>query len=174
MNEMKKMNQTIGKSGQRGVVLVSALILLVIITLLSMSAMRVSITELRMAGNQETSVASFQSSQALSDAVIDATASTPVIGDPGYTICTGAGANCNIENWRLPTGMYTDQMNTGVMNAVITRLSPALRPPPRGLGSSADKFSAAAFSITSTFDMADQGLGRDTVVEGVLVLVPTN
>ena len=155
-------------------VLVSALILLVIITLLSMSAMRVSITELRMAGNQETSVTSFQTSQALSDAIIDATASTPVIGDPGYTICTGTGVDCNIENWRLPTGMYTDQMNTGVMSGVITRLSPALRPPPRGIGSSADKFSAATFSINSTFDMADQGLGRDTVVEGVLILVPTN
>ena len=171
---MNKMNQTIGKSGQQGVVLVSALILMAIITLLSMSAMRVSITELRMAGNQETAVTSFQSSQALSDAIIDAAASTPVIGEPGYTICTGTGINCNIENWRLPSGMYTDQLNAGVMNAVITRLSPALRPPPRGLGSSADKFSAAAFSITSTFDMADQGLGRDTVVEGVLVLVPTN
>ncbi|MCZ6498905.1 MAG: hypothetical protein O6844_00200, partial [Gammaproteobacteria bacterium] len=126
------------------------------------------------AGNQETAVNSFQSSQALSDAIIDATASTPVIGDPGCTICTGTGIHCNIENWRLPSGMYTDQMNTGVMNGVITRLSPALRPPPRGIGSSADKFSAAAFSITSTFDMADQGLGRDTVVEGVLILVPTN
>ncbi|MCH8959152.1 MAG: hypothetical protein IH835_06840 [Proteobacteria bacterium] len=171
---MSRMNQPIGKSGQRGVILVSSLILLVIITLLSMSAMRVSITELRMAGNQETAVTAFQATQALSDAIIDATASTPVIGDPGYTICTGTGVNCNIENFRLPNGMYTDQLNTGVMSGVITRLSPALRPPPRGIGSSADKFSAAAFSITSTFDMADQGLGRDTVVEGVLILVPTN
>lgn len=171
---MSSMNQTIGKSGQRGVVLVSALILLAIITLLSMSAMRVSITELRMAGNQETAVTSFQASQALSDAIIDATTSTPVVGDPGFTICTGTGANCDRENWRLPNGMYTDQLNIGVMNGVIVRLSPALRPPPRGIGSSADKFSAAAFSITSTFDMADQGLGRDTVVEGVLILVPTN
>ncbi|MCH9025618.1 MAG: hypothetical protein IIA05_00700 [Proteobacteria bacterium] len=171
---MSRMNQPIGKSGQRGVILVSSLILLVIITLLSMSAMRVSITELRMAGNQETAVTAFQATQALSDAIIDATASTPVIGDPGYTICTGTGVNCDRENWRLPNGMFTDQMNAGVMNSVIVRLAPALRPPPRGIGSSADKFSAAAFSITSTFDMADQGLGRDTVVEGVLILVPTN
>ncbi len=167
------MNQTISKFGQQGVVLVSALVLLVIITLLSMSAMRVSITELRMASNQEVAVTSFQAAQALSDAVIDAANSTPVIGDPGYTICTGTGVNCNVENWRLPSGMYTDQLNSGVMNSVITRLSPALRPPPRGIGSSVDKFSAAVFSITSTFDMADQGLGRDAVVEGVLVLVPT-
>ena len=171
---MSRIIQTTRKSGQRGVVLVSALILLVIITLLSMSAMRVSITELRMAGNQETAVTSFQASQALSDAIIDAAESTPVIGDPGYTICTGAGANCDRENWRLPNGMFTDQLNTGVMNSVIVRLAPALRPPPRGIGSSADKFSAAAFSITSTFDMVDQGFGRYTVVEGVLVLVPTD
>ncbi|MEE8463396.1 MAG: PilX N-terminal domain-containing pilus assembly protein [Gammaproteobacteria bacterium] len=171
---MSKMNQTAGKSAQRGVVLVSALILLVIITLLSMSAMRVSITELRMAGNQETAITSFQASQALSDAIIDATTSTPVIGDPGFTICTGTGVNCDRENWRLPNGMYGDQLNLGVMDSVIVRLAPALRPPPRGINSSADKFSAAAFSITSTFDMADQGFGRDTVVEGVLILVPTN
>jgi len=171
---MRNMKQTIGKSRQQGVVLVSALILLVIITLLSLSAMRVSITELRMAGNQEISVTSFQASQALSDAIIDATTSTPVIGDPGYAICTGAGANCNIENWRLPNGMFTAQLDSGVMDGVITRLAPALRPPPRGIGSSADKFSAAAFSVTSTFDMADQGQGRDTIVEGVLILVPTN
>jgi hypothetical protein len=174
MNQMNNMNQIIGKSGQQGAVLVSALILLTIITLLSLSAMRVSITELRMAGNQEVSVTSFQASQALSDAITDATASTPVIGDPGYTICTGTGVECNVENWRLPDGMFTDQLTTGVMNAVIVRLSPALRPPPRGIGSSADKFSAAAFSVTSTYDQADLGLGRDTVVEGILVLVPTN
>lgn len=171
MNMMKQISK---RSRQRGAVLVSALILLTIITLLSLSAMRVSITELRMAGNQEISVSSFQASQALSDAIIAAANSTPVIGDPGYTICTGTGVACNVENWRLPDGMFTDQLTTGVMNAVIVRLSPALRPPPRGIGSSADKFSAAAFSVTSTYDQADLGLGRDTVVEGILVLVPTN
>lgn len=171
---MSEMKPIINKSRQHGVVLVSALILLVIITLLSMSAMRVSITELRMASNQEAAVLSFQASQALSDAIIDAVESTPVRGDPGFTICTGTGAGCNIENFRLPSGIFNDQLNTGVMDGVITRLSPALRPPPRGIGSSADKFSAAAFSIRSTFDQTDQGLGRDTVVEGVLVLVPTN
>jgi hypothetical protein len=46
------------------------------------------------------------------------------------------------------------------------------RPPPRSVESSIDKFSAAAFEVTTTYDRTDESLGKQAISEGVLVLVP--
>ena len=46
------------------------------------------------------------------------------------------------------------------------------RPPPRVVESSIDKFTSACFRVTTTYDRMDEGLGRQQVTEGVLVLVP--
>jgi hypothetical protein len=54
----------------------------------------------------------------------------------------------------------------------VQREGPLLRPPPRSVESSIDKFSSASFEVTTTYDRTDESLGRQQITEGVLVLVP--
>ncbi|MFN2301843.1 MAG: PilX N-terminal domain-containing pilus assembly protein, partial [Gammaproteobacteria bacterium] len=74
---------------QRGAALITALIFLVIITMLSLTAMRSSMMELRQASNDETRVAAFESAMAVLDAVLDTPASMPVVGEVGDRSCSG-------------------------------------------------------------------------------------
>lgn len=159
---------------QAGIALVTVLIMLVIITLLSISAMRVSTMELNMARNQESITVAFNGAQALSDAIIATPASTTVSGDVGYTSCTPLESGCNDNNIDLPMPYLATGIGDGVLRAQVRRLGPALRPPPRSISSSADKFMAAAFEITATYDNTQQNQGRYDLSEGVIVLVPTN
>jgi hypothetical protein len=54
----------------------------------------------------------------------------------------------------------------------VERVGPIFRPPPRVVESSIDKFTSAGFRVTTTYDRMDEGLGRQQVSQGVLVLVP--
>ena len=54
----------------------------------------------------------------------------------------------------------------------MQRWGPLLRPPPRSVESSIDKFSSASFEIITTYDRTDESLGKQQITEGVLVLVP--
>ena len=65
-----------------------------------------------------------------------------------------------------------NEVAAGHLSARIQRLTPPLKPPPRVLESSIDKFSAASFQVQATFDRADEGLGQVQLVEGMIVLVP--
>ena len=160
-----------GRAYQRGAALITALILLIVITTLTISSMRSSILELRMAGNEESRISAFQMAQAMSDAITASPTTTPVLGGPGFTICTPAEPDCNLNNLLIPGGVYAAEITAGDLTARVVRLSPATRPPPRGIGSSADKFSAAAFQVQTTFDRTEEGLGRSDVAEGLLVLI---
>lgn len=160
---------------QSGVALVTVLIMLVIITLLSLSAMRVSTMELNMARNQESVTQAFNGAQALADAIIGTPTSTPVSGGVDYVICTpGGGTGCDAESLQITEPFIASHVTGNVMRASVRRLGPALRPPPRGISSSADKFMAAAFEVNASYDNAAQGQGSSSISEGVLVLVPTN
>ena len=58
------------------------------------------------------------------------------------------------------------------LSAKVERVGTVFRPPPRVVESSIDKFSSASFRVTTTYDRVDEGLGRQQITEGVLVLVP--
>ena len=58
------------------------------------------------------------------------------------------------------------------ISARVERVGPIFRPPPRVVESSIDKFTSAGFRVTTTYDRMDEGLGRQQVSQGVLVLVP--
>jgi hypothetical protein len=156
----------------RGFALITALIFLLVITLLSVSAMRSSRTELRMSSNAEARSVAFQTAQAMLDAIAVHPAATPVIGGVGYTLCTPTEANCNRNDLALANGLFGNEIGTEVLRARIERMDPADRPPPRGTESSIDKFDAAAFEVRTVYDRAEERGGRVTMVDGLLVLVP--
>jgi len=161
-----------GRAHQRGAILVMTLVFLVAISILAAASMQSSNIGLFMAQNEESRVSAVQGAQALADAIVSNPAATPVIGGSGFTICTPGEYNCNRDDLVINNGILALAVAQGHITARVQRDGPLLRPPPRSVESSIDKFTAASFEVTTTYDRTDEQLGRQQVTEGVLVLVP--
>lgn len=160
------------RHNQSGAILVIALMFLVAITLLTVSSMRSSKIGLHMAQNEESRVAATQAAQALADAIVASPASTPVVGQTGYTACTAGQLNCDRADLPVADPMLSGSIAANYLAARVQRIGAEFRPPPRIVESSIDKFTSASFTVTTTYDRVEDGLGRQQVTEGVLVLVP--
>ena len=161
-----------GRHSQQGAILVVALMFLIAITLLTLSSMRATNIGLYMAQNEESRIAAEQAAQALADAIVANPGSTPVYGMQGFTACTAGEADC--DRYDLPVGdpVLESAIASDHISARVERVGPIFRPPPRVVESSIDKFTSAGFRVTTTYDRMDEGLGRQQVSQGVLVLVP--
>lgn len=166
------MNDQRPYSKQRGAILITALIFLAVITILGVSSMRSSRLGVRMAHNEEARYSAIETAQALSEVIVGTPESSPVIGDAGFTNCTAGETGCNLYSIVLPPGHVGSEVAGNHLSARVERMAPEEKPPPRILESSLDKFSAASFRVTSTYDRGDEGLGQAQLVEGILVLVP--
>jgi hypothetical protein len=157
---------------QQGAILVVALMFLIAITLLTLSSMRATNIGLYMAQNEESRIAAEQAAQALADAIVANPGSTPVYGMQGFTACTAGETDC--DRYDLPVGdaVLEAAVASDHIRARVERVGPIFRPPPRVVESSIDKFTSAGFRVTTTYDRMDEGLGRQQVSQGVLVLVP--
>jgi hypothetical protein len=160
------------KKRQGGAILVIALMFLVAITLYTISAMRSSNISLFMAQNEESQVAAEQAAQALADAIVASPASTPVVGIEGFTACTAGETDCDNNDLPVTDLFLASEVANNHLQARVERTGPTFRPPPRVVETSLDKFSSATFQVITTFDRVDEGLGREQITEGVLVLVP--
>lgn len=161
-----------GRRQQRGAILVVSLMFLVAITLFTISSMRSSNIGLHMAQNEESRLAAIQAAQALADAIVANPSSTPVVGASGYTACTDGQTNCDRTNLPITDPQLAGDVAQYHLSARVERTGAEFQPPPRAVESSIDKFTSASFTVTTTFDRADEGLGRQQISEGVLVLVP--
>lgn len=157
---------------QRGAILVIALMFLVAITLYTISSMRSSNIGLFMAQNEESRITAEQAAQALADAIVASPASTPVVGVAGYTACTPGESGCNRNDLPITNPVLAYAVANGHIEARVERTGTLFRPPPRAVETSIDKFSSASFQVITTYDRVDEGLGREQITEGVLVLVP--
>jgi len=160
------------RTRQSGAILVIALVFLVALSLLAVGSMGSSNIGLHMAQNEESRVAAEQGAQALADAIVSDTGTTPVIGTSGFTICTSGETGCDRNDLPIANAVLANAIAEGVISARVQRQGPAFRPPPRIVESSIDKFSSASFEVTTTYDRVDEKLGRQQITEGVLVLVP--
>ena len=145
---------------------------LVVITLYTISSMRSSNIGLFMAQNEESRVAAKQAAQALADAIVASPASTPVVGGTGYTACTANETGCNRNDLPVNDPVLANAVANDYIQARVERTGSLFRPPPRVVETSIDKFTSASFRVTTTYDRVDEGLGREQINEGVLVLVP--
>lgn len=157
---------------QEGAILIVALMFLMAITLYTISSMRSSNIGLHMAQNEESRIAAVQAAQALADAIVANPASTPVIGRSGYTACTAGQLECDREDLPVEDSVLASEVSSNHLAARVMRTGQTFRPPPRATESSIDKFSSASFRVTTTFDRVEDGMGRQQITEGVLVLVP--
>ena len=157
---------------QQGAILVIALMFLITITLLTISSMRSTNIGLYMAQNEESRIAAEQAAQALADAIVANPSATPVLGASGFTACTTGQANCDRTDLAINDPVLSYEIASNHISARVERVGPIFRPPPRVVESSIDKFTSAGFRVTTTYDRVDEGLGRQQVSQGVLVLVP--
>lgn len=157
---------------QSGAILVISLIFLIAITLLAIASMSSSNIGLHMAQNEESRVIAEQGAQAMADAIVSETGSTPVTGGGGFTICTAGEAGCNRNDLPVSNAFLKTAIANGHITARVQRMGPDFGPPPRIVESSIDKFTSASFEVTTTYDRVDETLGRQQITEGVLVLVP--
>ena len=159
---------------QRGVVLAVAMVVLLGVTVVSITALSSSLLDIRMAGNAEDTTRAFNIAQGAVDAVISDAANFPIIGGIGYSTCTGTYGDvaevpgfCNRTDLSLPSSF-----DTGTSAARTERLDPLRSCPPRGMATSCENFKVASFAIEGHHDDVDNGRGRAIVNEGYLVLVP--
>jgi len=169
---------TTSHHAQRGAALFTALMFLIVLTLISLAAMRSSTLEMRMANNDEARLTAFQRTQAIIDATIGEPDNIQVIGDVGRRVCTGSGPgdtpdgeDCTEYGIALMSDEYDAEVGDGTVKIAVTRLSPAEAPAPRSLGTSAAAYSVANFQVDALYDGSDDGLGRGRIVEGVMVLI---
>lgn len=161
--------------GQRGVALATALVFLVVITLVGLVAMRSSVVELRLARNTQFEIEAAQTAQAVVDAVVANLDNFSVDLQPGGIACYDSGSDApaacgaafaanllDVQNALFQDGIYAE----------VRRLPPAQVPPPAPLLTSMDKFSAAAFAVRGQYNRAAAGLGAADIEQGVLRLVP--
>lgn len=156
---------------QRGVALAVALILLVVLTLLALSGVRLSTMELRMSLNDELRVAAYQQAQSLVDVSIRQFSNTPVLS-PGTVICARATTGCtgtDIGRVDLPASYDTDLADDRV-NVVIRGIQPLQAEPPVGSGFSITVFDASYLQVTGEYDKNPLGLGSATINEGIAVV----
>lgn len=167
------------RSTQQGAALFTALMFLIIITMLSLAAMRSSVIELRMASNQELKNTAFHRAQAIVDATIANSANMPTLGAVGATNClpdvTTACTTKTVDfadNFLDGEVAYFDNdLENGEVTAIVTRLAPLQAPAPRTIGTSASIYSVATFEISGDYDLREIGQGKSEINEGVMVLI---
>ena len=151
------MRSQLNKSKQNGAALLVALSFLVVITLISLTTMRSTTTELRLASNNEERVAAEQLAQSAVDAVMS---------DPNNFIVTG------VEGTEDTSVTLDSNDVSEFSHASVTITEGTTANPPRGLGVSAEKFQGTMFHIDGDYNNLDEGRGQAFVGQGIVLLVP--
>lgn len=170
---------------QQGAVLITALMFLVILTLISITAMRSSTLELRMAGNEQEHRRALQSTQSAVNGVMAQT-SIQVI-DVGITNCYRFAdttdpttlAGCTTANTTtLTSGPGYDAPNLVAANLdAITACPRSIANSARGQGSlrtsnaGTSTGNCAYFTVTSSYDDTAARGGAAETAEGVIKLI---
>jgi hypothetical protein len=155
---------------QSGAALFVALVMLVLMTALAMSATRFSMLGLRSAVNEELRVDAFQNAQSLIDLTLAVPDNTAVVGAVGSANCLPAMTDSDCTRNSIATPGST--LDPGTVAIKVRRLAPELAPPPRGTGFSAVKFAGAQMQVESRYDGTPSGWGRDQLREGVAIILP--
>jgi hypothetical protein len=166
---------------QTGAVLFTALMFLIVVTLIALASIRSGVLELRMSLNDELSVNAFEQAQSLVDHVSATPAATPVVGGPTFKRCTleSSETDCDLmvpkeevvfDNF-LRNRINDVTAESGEYSVSVQRTGSADKPCPRGSGYSAKGTGCAPFRVRVRYDMSQQSGGNQEVNEGLLVLV---
>lgn len=141
---------------QNGAALLVALSFLVVITLISLTAMRSTTTELRLAANNEERISAEQMAQSAIDSIVS---------DPGNFVVSGSEGSTE-------TPALDNTILSEFGEAAVTLTEGATTNPPRGLGVSAEKFQGTLFHVDGEYDDLANGRGQAFIGQGIVLLVP--
>ena len=150
------MTRVISLNKQSGAALLVALSFLIVITLISLTAMRSTTTELRLANNNEERVAAEQIAQSAIDTVLS---------NPDNFIVTG------VEDTQYSVTLNTNEISE-FLQASVSLKEGATTNPPRGLGVSAEKFQGTLFHVNGNYNNVNAGRGQAAIGQGVVMLIP--
>lgn len=154
---------------QRGVALAVSLLLLLLLTMIGVTAMRSSIFELQMARNEVSRITAFERAQSLIDAIISDT--TNLVGsDRGDTNCTASWPEaCTQDSVDIDNALLVAPHGDR-SSAQVTYLN-CLDSVPRRLNVSEDEFDSAQFEVEARYDATADRQGRSALAQGVLVMI---
>jgi hypothetical protein len=168
------------RQGNRGVVLILAMVFLLLLTLVATTVMQFSIQEFQMAGNNQFREEAFQRAQAVADELADDPNNFPVVGDVGYTIClsTDTDSDCNNSNFLVAPESATAPEGVAVGYQVVRQGPRFVETLPfresQSAASSARAFDAALFEILVDIDGNEGRLGSAEVAQGIAVRVASS
>lgn len=161
--------------GQRGVALAVALIILIVTTIIALSASRFTMLEVKQSSNFELVRDAQQSAQSIVEGVVSLPQTILVTGAVGDVNCTNTPAltGCTTKTIVLPGNMFAAEIAADQVWAKAERLAPLFRGLPRirGTGSSTIEFKGATFSVQGSYDRTADRLSRARVDQGYIVPV---
>lgn len=150
---------------ERGVALAISLIMLLLLTVIAVTAMRSSIFELQMSRNEESRINSFEQAQSIVDSVLSDASNLPA-STPGDTNCTANVDDCTTNDVTL-----ADELDEPESAAVVTYMSCRNQVPTR-LGYSTKDYDSAHFRVDASYDATAKKQGRSALVQGSLTVIP--
>lgn len=163
---------------QQGAALATALLILIVLTLLGLAAMRGSRLELRLSQNAESRVNALQSAQAIADGVTQTDSNLSIASGPGYIGCYLPGSS-DAQPDSVPFACATSTIAAPIevslrsyTYARVVRESPEFLTTAtlRGAGNSGRSYDFARFTVIGGYDHSADGFGAAEVVQGQLKL----
>jgi Tfp pilus assembly protein PilX len=165
---MKRHFALLSPPKQRGVALAICLIMLLLLTIIGITAMRSSIFETRMARNEESRIRAFERAQSIIDSVIS-NVSNLQGAEIGNTFCTTNMTGCTNTGVKLSSDLTTGLY--GARSKAKVTFSSCMDDVPRRLNVSEDEFDSANFMVESEYNAIADQQGRSAIAQGVLVII---
>ena len=151
-----------------GAALITALVLLVALTLVALSGIQTSNVQLQISGNDEATVEAYEFAQSVVDAVIENSTNFVVGANIGHTTCMNAEPGCNATSINLTENMFTNVNIQAKVELLKIGQSPRLVN-----GNSTSQTNGAYFSVTGDYDETANSRGKSEVVQGYVMIIPT-
>lgn len=163
-------------SRQRGVVLVVALLVLLLLGIIATTVARSNLLQLRMAGNDEARTAAMQQALAVVDAVLPSAVGLAPAGGVGYRLCLpdSATTDCDDYSLVLESGALPA---VGITDVAVTRVAPLEERMPvlaEDQASSTVYYRVAKIEVQVSYAGSAAGLGRATIAQGLLLRLPAS
>jgi len=153
---------------QSGTALITALVLLVALTLVALSGIQSTSVQLQISGNDEATVEAYEYAQSIVDAVIETSTNFVVGANNGYTTCLNAAPGCDTDTINL-----TEAMFAGIGIQAKVQLLKIGQSPRLVNGNSLSQTNGAYFSISGEYDETANNRGKSSVVQGYVMIIPT-
>ena len=151
---------------QNGATLVTALVLMVALTMVALAGIQSSSVQLQISNNDEETIHAYEYAQSVVDAVIEDTDNFAVGTTNGYTICMSAETGCNATPITLSETMFSS-VN---LQAKVTLVK--VGPAPRMTNASdLENTTAAYFDVKGRYDETGNQGGKANVVQGLVKVI---